>query len=86
VAGVPGCRDAAGADDGADREPAAHEAGEAAGPQALPKVFWPYVLAAGLLACGFVDFPLLSYHFQSESFSTGVQIPLLYAGRWGSTA
>ncbi len=27
--------------------------------QPLPRVFWTYVAAAGLLACGFVDFPLL---------------------------
>src|SRR5208283_2181154 len=29
--------------------------------QVLPHVFWMYVIAAGLLACGFVDFPLLAY-------------------------
>src|SRR5580658_5725554 len=28
----------------------------------LPKVFWMYVAAAGLLACGMVDYPLLAYH------------------------
>jgi MFS family permease len=48
--------------------------------QVLPRVFWLYVAAAGLLACGFVDFPLLAYHFQSASLSTPVEIPLLYAG------
>jgi hypothetical protein len=51
-----------------------------AGPQVLPRVFWIYVAAAGLLACGFVDFPLLAYHFQSAGISTAVEIPLLYAG------
>jgi MFS family permease len=48
--------------------------------QVLPKVFWTYVAAAGLLACGTVDFPLLAYHFQSAKMATPVEIPLLYAG------
>jgi MFS family permease len=51
--------------------------------QVLPRVFWLYVAAAGLLACGFVDFPLLAYHFQSANFTTPVEIPLLYAGAMG---
>jgi MFS family permease len=53
------------------------------GTQVLPRVFWIYVAAAGLLACGFVDFPLLAYHFQSVHISTDVEIPLLYAGAMG---
>ncbi len=48
--------------------------------QVLPRVFWLYVAAAGLLACGFVDFPLLAYHFEGARISTPVEIPLLYAG------
>ena len=48
--------------------------------QVLPRVFWMYVAAAGLLACGMVDFPLLAYHFQSASIATPIEIPLLYAG------
>jgi hypothetical protein len=50
------------------------------GTQVMPRVFWTYVAAAGLLACGFVDFPLLAYHFQSAGISTAIEIPLLYAG------
>jgi hypothetical protein len=53
---------------------------EAQSSQALPRLFWMYVAAAGLLACGMVDFPLLAYHFQAASISTAVEIPLLYAG------
>jgi len=49
----------------------------------LPKVFWIYVLAAGLLALGFVDFPLLAYHFQQGSLVRPEVIPLLYAGAMG---
>src|SRR5712692_2535361 len=51
--------------------------------QTLPKVFWPYAAAAGLLACGFVDFPLLAYHFQKTELTKPAMIPLLYAGAMG---
>jgi len=46
----------------------------------LPKVFWVYVASAGLLACGFADFALLSYHFQKTGVESPATIPLLYAG------
>lgn len=49
----------------------------------LPRVFWMYVAAAGLLACGMVDYPLLAYHFQTVKIATPVEIPLLYAGAMG---
>ena len=49
----------------------------------LPRVFWWYVAAACLLAVGFVDFPLLAYHFQSSSLTKPETIPLLYAGAMG---
>jgi MFS family permease len=49
----------------------------------LPKVFWMYVAAAGLLACGMVDYPLLAYHFQGAKIATPIEIPLLYAGAMG---
>jgi MFS family permease len=45
----------------------------------LPKVFWIYVAAAGVLALGFLDFPLLSFHFQNTSVVKPEIIPLLYA-------
>jgi MFS family permease len=50
---------------------------------ALPGVFWFYVAAAGLLACGMVDYPLLAYHFEGAKIATPVEIPLLYAGAMG---
>jgi MFS family permease len=50
------------------------------GTQRLPPVFWIYAGAAGLLACGFVDFPLLGYHFQKTGLAKPAMIPLLYAG------
>jgi MFS family permease len=49
----------------------------------LPQVFWIYVGAAGLLALGFVDFPLLAFHFQKNSLVKPEVIPLLYAGAMG---
>src|SRR6478672_6011225 len=51
--------------------------------QKLPSVFWIYVGAAGLLALGFVDFPLLAYHFQKNSLTRPEVVPLLYAGAMG---
>lgn len=48
--------------------------------QHLPNVFWLYVAAAGLLAGGFVDFPLLAYHFQKTAVARPAAIPLYYAG------
>jgi len=49
----------------------------------LPRVFWMYVVAAGVLALGFVDFPLLAYHFQATSLAKPAVIPLLFAGAMG---
>jgi MFS family permease len=49
----------------------------------FPNVFWIYVAAAGLLALGFVDFPLLAYHFQESSLVKPEVIPLLFAGAMG---
>jgi MFS family permease len=51
----------------------------------LPSVFWIYVAAAGLLACGFVDFPILAYHFQKTEMVKPATIPLFYAGAMGVT-
>ena len=49
----------------------------------LPDVFWLYVVAAGMLALGFVDFPLLAFHFQKNSLTKPEVVPLLYAGAMG---
>jgi MFS-type transporter involved in bile tolerance (Atg22 family) len=53
------------------------------GNSTLPRVFWIYVAAAGLLACGMVDFPLLAYRFQGTGWASEVEIPLLYACAMG---
>jgi MFS family permease len=57
----------------------------AAAPQQIeqtkfPGVFWIYVASAGILACGFADFALLSYHFQNTGVIGPATIPLLYSG------
>ena len=46
----------------------------------FPRIFWIYILAAGTLACGFVDFALLSFHLQKTSVVGSATIPLLYSG------
>ena len=49
----------------------------------LPPVFWWYVVAAGLLALGFIDFPLLAFHFEKSGLTKPETIPLLYAAAMG---
>ncbi len=51
--------------------------------QTLPRVFWFYVAAAGVLACGFVDFPLMAFHFQKTGLVSKETIPLMYAAAMG---
>jgi len=48
--------------------------------KSFPQVFWIYVASAGILACGFADFALLSYHFQKTAVVQPALIPLLYSG------
>jgi MFS family permease len=45
----------------------------------MPAVFWPYIIASGLLACGFVDFPMIGAHFESTKVFAPATIPLLYS-------
>ena len=49
----------------------------------LPKVFWWYVAAAGMLALGYADFPILAYHFQDLKLVGPAAIPLMYSGAMG---
>lgn len=52
-------------------------------PQPLTRLYWVYVLAAGILAMGFFDFTLLGYHFEKTALFSKDMIPLLYAGGMG---
>jgi len=51
--------------------------------QVLPKVFRVYVVAAGLLALGYIDFPFFAIHWVSHSLTTNSLIPVLYAAAMG---
>jgi len=45
----------------------------------LPRVFWLYLLAAGLVAAGFADYPLIAFHFQRTSSVSKDFVPVFYA-------
>jgi predicted MFS family arabinose efflux permease len=47
--------------------------------QKLPRTFWIYVIAAGLVAAGIVDYPLIAFHFQKTSLMSPATIPVFYA-------
>ncbi len=52
----------------------------------FPKVFWLYVTAAGLVAVGYVDFPLIAFHFERTGEVPPVWIPVLYSIAMGVDA
>jgi len=45
----------------------------------LPRAFWIYVAAAGLVAAGVVDYPLIAFHFHQTSLVSPATIPVFYA-------
>ena len=52
----------------------------------LPRVFWIYLAAAGLVAAGYTDFPLIAFHLKKSSITTDQWIPVLYAVAMGVDA
>jgi MFS family permease len=48
-------------------------------PRHLPRQFWQYVAAVGVLSCGVVSFPLLAFHAQTRHLLSDAQVPLLFA-------
>lgn len=52
----------------------------------FPRRFWVYLVAASLLAAGYVDFPLIAYHFEKASVVSGNWIPIFYAVAMGADA
>jgi len=50
------------------------------------RVFWLYLAAVSLIAAGYVDFPLISYHFGKLSIVPKVWIPIFYAVAMGVDA
>lgn len=45
----------------------------------LQRTYWIYVGAVSLIAAGFVDFPLMAYHFEQTKVLSPVWIPIVYA-------
>jgi len=58
-------------------------AGPALDASGLPRVFWLYVVAAGLVGAGFADFPLIAFHFQRHGTVAGSWIPAFFAVAMG---
>lgn len=44
----------------------------------LPPAFWLYLGAAGLVAAGFADYPLIAFHFARSGLLSAHWVPLLY--------
>jgi MFS family permease len=51
--------------------------------EGLPAVFWIYLAAAALVAAGFADFALMSYHFAKAQMMPASWIPIVYAAAMG---
>jgi predicted MFS family arabinose efflux permease len=45
----------------------------------LPRLFWIYVAGAAFIGAGFVDFPLIAYHFEKTHVIEAAWIPVLFA-------
>lgn len=50
------------------------------------RAFWLYLLAAGLVAAAFADYPLVAFHIKARGILEDRWIPLLYAGAMGVDA
>ena len=47
--------------------------------QGFNRRYWIYVLAAAFIAAGYIDFPLIAYHFKTKALMSDSVIPLFYA-------
>ena len=45
----------------------------------FPTKYWVYILAIAFLAAGYIDFPLIAFHFKSRAIMSDSWIPILYA-------
>lgn len=52
----------------------------------FPKAFWLYLIAIAFIAAGYVDFPLIAFHFEKAQTVSREMIPLLYAVAMGMDA
>lgn len=69
-----------------EEEPTSAASGASAGtapalapPAALPRLFWAYAAALGVLSLGVVSFPLLAFHAETTGVLSAPQVPLLFA-------
>ena len=51
-----------------------------------PRSFWFYLIAIGLVAAGYVDFPLIAYHFERTATVPQNWIPIFYSVAMGVDA
>ncbi len=54
--------------------------------EGLDKRFWIYIAATALVAAGYVDFPLIAYHFVTAAIIPKAYVPLIYAIAMGSAS
>lgn len=52
----------------------------------IPRIFWIYLIAAGLMAAGYADFPLMAFHFEKEAVIAPIWIPVFYIIAMGVSA
>jgi MFS family permease len=52
----------------------------------FPRVFWLYLVAIGLIAAGYADFPLIAYHLHKTAVASEGWIPIFYAVAMGVDA
>lgn len=55
------------------------------GEAALSRAFWLYAGSAALTAFGFVDYPLIAYHFTKAHVMSAALVPILYAVAMGAS-
>lgn len=49
----------------------------------IQRVFWLYLVAAGFIAAGYADFPLIAYHFEKASIAMITGFPSFTRLPWG---
>jgi MFS family permease len=49
----------------------------------LPRVFWIYLAGAAMVAAGFADFSLITYHFHKASVVPNSWVPVFYSAAMG---
>ncbi len=54
--------------------------------QGQTRTFWLYLAGAALLAAGYVDFPLMAFHFKKVGVANDMWIPVFYAAAMGAEA